>query len=122
MKAAAIPTAPDNRLDPAWRLDPADDPVRWRALFASATRPALEQDWAFGEAMAATEKVPVERLIVSRDDTPVALVQAFRRKLIGRLSLIRPVFSRPFAVTGGQGGGRSCPVSPSCLLARTPMA
>ena len=91
MKAAAIPTAPDNRLDPAWRLDPAEDPVRWRALFASATRPALEQDWAFGEAMAATEKVPVERLVISRDGAPVALVQAFRRKLIGRLSLIRLV-------------------------------
>ena len=85
MKAAAIPIAS------SYRLDPVDDPARWQALFASAPRPALEQDWAFGEAMATTEKVPVERLIVLRDAAPVALVQAFRRRLIGKFSLIRLV-------------------------------
>ena len=76
---------------PSYRLDAVDDPDRWQALFAAAPRPALEQDWAFGEAMAATAKIPVERLIVSRDAAPVALVQAFRRRLVGKFSLIRLV-------------------------------
>jgi hypothetical protein len=75
-----------------YRLDPLnDDAARWRSLFDAVPRPALEQSWAFGEAMAATEKVTVERSVVSRDEAPLALVQAFRRKLIGGFSLVRVV-------------------------------
>lgn len=91
MKADAIPITHSHAFDPTWRLDPVDDPARWQALFATAPRPALEQDWSFGEAMTTTTKVPVERLIVLRDESPVALVQAFRRRLIGKFSLIRLV-------------------------------
>lgn len=75
-----------------YTLDPLnDDPARWRLLFDAAPCAALEQSWAFGEAMAATEKVSVERLVVCRGDQPLALVQAFRRKLIGNCALIRIV-------------------------------
>ena len=77
---------------PIHRLDPLDDdPERWQAQFDAAPRPALEQSWAFGEAFAATEKVLVERCVVLRDGAPVALVQAFRRRLVRGLSLVRIV-------------------------------
>ena len=73
-------------------LEPLDDnSARWRMLFDAAPRPALEQSWAFGEAMVATEKVSVERFVICCDEAPMALVQAFRRALIGGFSFIRIV-------------------------------
>ncbi len=84
-----------------------DDAARWQALFDDAPRPALEQSRAFGEAMAATEKVSVERLVVLCDVAPVALAQAFRRVVLGGFSLVRivrgPVWlNEPDAAEAGQ--------------------
>ena len=68
-----------------------EDPARWADLFADAPGSALEQSFIFGEALAATASVKVERFAVESDGKPVALVQAFRRQLFGGLTLVRVV-------------------------------
>ncbi len=71
--------------------DLTDDPDGWDDLFAAAPRPALEQSRAFGDALARTAPVTVERCVVRRGGQRIALVQAFRRRLIAGISVVRVV-------------------------------
>jgi hypothetical protein len=51
----------------------------WGRLLARAGRSSLEQSWAYGEALAATEGCRVHRAVATRGERPVALVQAFEK-------------------------------------------
>ena len=62
--------------DLAWD---ACDQDAWGRLLAMAGLSTLEQSWAYGEALAATEGCRVHRAVVTRGDRPVALVQAFEK-------------------------------------------
>ncbi|MEZ5860140.1 MAG: hypothetical protein R3D28_14390 [Geminicoccaceae bacterium] len=42
----------DGIIDMHWRLDSLDEPA-WRRLLAAADRPALQQSWGYGVAVAA---------------------------------------------------------------------
>src|SRR3546814_370501 len=55
------------------------DRTSWEALFRQARRSALEQSWAYGEAVAAQHGQTVERHVVMADAEPLALLQAFRK-------------------------------------------
>src|SRR3546814_12693469 len=65
------------------------DRTSWEALFRQARRSALEQSWAYGEAVAAQHGQTVERHVVMAGAEPLALLQAFRKSYwhqIGRAS------------------------------------
>ncbi len=57
----------------------ACDRDAWGRLLAAARLSSLEQSWAYGEALAATEGCRVHRGVARRGDRPVALVQAFEK-------------------------------------------
>jgi hypothetical protein len=53
---------------------------RWEELYRAAGKTSLEQAWAYGEAVAAQHRQAVERHLLSDGGTPLALVQAFRKR------------------------------------------
>jgi hypothetical protein len=53
----------------------------WRRLTADADWCALEQSWAYGDAMAARPGTEVRRAVVKDRDGPAAAVQVFARRL-----------------------------------------
>lgn len=61
----------------------------WGRLLAIAGLSSLEQSWAYGEALAATEGCRVHRAVVTRGERPVALVQAFEKHRILPLVPVR---------------------------------
>jgi len=63
----------------------------WRALLVRAGPVALEQGWAYGEAMRDCHGLAVERLALHHDGAPRALVQVFRRPVLGVGRLTRIV-------------------------------
>lgn len=60
-----------------WSPCPRD---RWEALYSRAGQASMEQAWVYGEAAAAKHGQTVERHLLSAGNTPLALVQAFRRQ------------------------------------------
>jgi len=98
-RLAGIPTATaaDDSLCIAWNT--AAEP-EWRRLAAGADRSAIEQSWAFGEAVAACHGLVVERGIVRRDGPAIALVQAIRRR-IPAASIVR-ITSGPLLLPDNQ--------------------
>ncbi len=73
-------------LDVVWET--CDRPG-WDRLASQAGRSSLEQSWVYGEAVAATANVQVERAVVYRGGEPAAIVQAFTRRLAGLGRLVR---------------------------------
>ena len=53
----------------------------WRRLTADADWCALEQSWAYGDAMAARPGTEVRRAVVKDRDGPAAAIQVFARRL-----------------------------------------
>jgi hypothetical protein len=51
----------------------------WEALYRQAGKAALEQSWAYGEAVSRQHGETVERHLLSAGDEPLALLQAFRK-------------------------------------------
>ena len=54
--------------------------AQWEALFREAGKTSLEQSWAYGEALAKLHGQRVERHVISEGGTPLALLQAFRKR------------------------------------------
>ena len=79
----------------SWQSGRAD----WEHLHQQAAA-ALQQSWAYGDALAA-HGVVVQRLVVRRGDTPVALAQFIQRKLFAGLGVSLcargPVWLEPLA-------------------------
>jgi hypothetical protein len=69
----------------------SSDRSRWDRLVEQAGQSSLEQSWAYGEAVAATSRVRVRRAVVGRDGNPLAIVQAFTRRVGGLGILVRIV-------------------------------
>lgn len=65
------------------------DRDEWHHYLTMADRSSVEQSWAYGEAMVACHSQTVDRLLIRDGDTPVAIAQIFRKKLMGTLSVIR---------------------------------
>ena len=64
-------------------------PEAWDAMLARAGRSALEQSWAYGEAVAAGFGWSTRRFVVQEGETERALVQLSERKILGELRLAR---------------------------------
>ena len=77
----------------------------WRRLTADAEFCALEQSWAYGEAMSMRPGTEVRRAIVRDRDGPAAAVQCFARRLGPAVTLVQilrgPVWVRP-GLSGNQ--------------------
>lgn len=56
---------------------------QWSRLIALAPRCALQQDWSYGEAVAAQGHIVRRAVVRDRGGRPVALVQAMQRQLLG---------------------------------------
>jgi len=76
---------------PAVDIAPIADAAEWRALLAGAGPVALEQGWAYGEAVRRHRGPAVERLAVSAGGAPRALAQCFTRGVLGFDRLTRIV-------------------------------
>jgi hypothetical protein len=74
---AMLAEAPDSA-DPSITWQPAARPP-WEELYRAAGKASLEQSWAYGEAVAAQHGQSVERHLLSAGDTPLALLQTFRK-------------------------------------------
>ena len=61
----------------------------WDRHLAVAGLSALEQSWAYGEALAAVEGCQVRRALVTRADRPLAMVQAFEKHRFLPLAVLR---------------------------------
>jgi hypothetical protein len=61
----------------------------WDRHLAAAGLSALEQSWAYGEALAAVEGCRVRRALVTRAGAPLAMVQAFEKRRFLPLAVIR---------------------------------
>lgn len=55
------------------------DRAPWEDLFRRAGKSSLEQSWAYGEAVARTQRRTVERHVISAGGSPLALLQAYRK-------------------------------------------
>lgn len=77
-------------ISPAIEIAPVPDRDAWRALLVQTGPTALEQGWGYGEAHRRHHGQAVERLSFTIDGAPRAVVQAFRRRVlgVGRLSRI----------------------------------
>jgi hypothetical protein len=62
-----------------WRLDSLDEPA-WRRLLATAERPALQQSWGYGVAVAGQGHA-VARAVLDDGGRCLALAQVVRRRL-----------------------------------------
>ena len=62
---------------PTWQACPR---AQWEDLTRQAGKTSLEQSWAYGEAAAARHGQTIERHLLSVGGTPLALVQAFRKR------------------------------------------
>ena len=63
----------------------------WDRLLASAGRSSLEQSWSYGDAMAARTGVTVERAVIRHAGAPIAVVQLFRQRALGLVTIVRIV-------------------------------
>ncbi|GAB4357641.1 MAG: GNAT family N-acetyltransferase [Kiloniellaceae bacterium] len=54
--------------------------ARWEELYRAAGKAALEQAWAYGEAVASQHGQTAERHLLADGGSPLALVQAFRKR------------------------------------------
>lgn len=81
-------------LDLVWDMQ---DPAGWDALLARAGRSAVEQAWAYGEAVAAVSRRSVHRGVVADGDGALALVQVFERP-IGRLARLVQITRGPLLI------------------------
>lgn len=61
----------------------------WDALLAGAGRTALEQSWAYGEAVAKRHGWIVRRLLAGPPGTPEAVLQMVERPVLGLVTLVR---------------------------------
>ena len=61
-------------------------PPEWDALLSQAGRSPLEQSWAYGEGLKNTRSL---RGIIARGEEPIALVQAFERRVLSRFRLVQ---------------------------------
>lgn len=75
---------PDLEID--WREWSA---AGWNRLVGAAGPSSLEQSWAYGAALAETSGCQVRRGLVTRAGAPLALVQAFVKRLPLGLSIVR---------------------------------
>ncbi|MEZ5866232.1 MAG: hypothetical protein R3D25_19950 [Geminicoccaceae bacterium] len=71
----------DGIIDMHWRLDSLDEPA-WRRLLAAADRPALQQSWGYGVAVAG-QGHGVARAELRQGGRCLALAQVVRRRLPG---------------------------------------
>ncbi len=78
-------------------IDILDRP-HWEDLFAQAGPSALVQSWAYGEVKRAEGWAP-RRILITRNDTPVALAQVLEKRIGGVIRLARlnrgPVWIAP---------------------------
>jgi len=70
---------------------PVADSAAWRTLLVRAGPVALEQGWSYGEAMRVGHRQTVERLAFGPEGAPCALLQSFRRRVLGFGELTRIV-------------------------------
>ena len=92
---------PHRRTEIAWHGCARQD---WDCWLTGAGRSSLEQSWSYGEAVAACSRQTVARAVIAREGRPLALVQAFARRLgaVGSLHRILrgPVWLQPDLESG----------------------
>ena len=71
--------------------------AEWDRLLVAAGQSSVEQSWSYGEALAATAGLGVERAVLRKAGQPVAVVQAFRRR-IGRLARVIRIVRGPLVL------------------------
>lgn len=75
-----------SELSLAWNACTQSD---WDEHLRTAGRSPLEQSWAYGEAMASHYGQTIDRIVIRRGDEAVAVLQVFRKRLLGFASIIR---------------------------------
>jgi len=65
-----------------YRLNEITDYQQWSRFFLSVNKSNLTQSWAYGEAKMKSQNWKIERAVITENDKPIAIVQAFFKKFL----------------------------------------